>query len=211
MLPSLAIPKNPFSPPDQWTGLGLRPYPRLLGSGMFRITTLAFATTIALAASSLHAEENKEFSNAVIDLGIVVKDLEKSATFYKDVVGLKELPGFEVPGQVTGAFGLTDNQDVKARIFSIDGKDGRPSTKLKMMAFPKAPGVKSDQKFIHSTLGFSYLTLFVTDMDAAMERLKKAGVKTLGKTPASIGGKNKLTVFRDPDGNFIELIGPSSK
>ena len=46
-------------------------------------------------------------------------------------------------------------------------------------------------------------------MDACFARLKKAGVKLLGKTPASLGGKNKLTVFRDPDGNFIELIGPS--
>lgn len=178
---------------------------------MLRTTALALAATLTLASSSLHAEENKEFSNAVIDLGIVVKDLEKSAKFYKDVIGLKELPGFEVPGQVTGAFGLTDNQDVTARVFSIDGKGGRPSSKLKMMAFPKAEGVKPDQKFIHSTLGFSYLTLFVTDMDAAMERLKKAGVKTLGKTPAPIGGKTRLTVFRDPDGNFIELIGPTAK
>jgi predicted enzyme related to lactoylglutathione lyase len=80
-----------------------------------------------------------------------------------------------------------------------------------MMAFPKAQGKKPDQEFIHSTLGVSYLTLFVTDMDAVMIRLKKAGVKTLGKTPASIGGPNFLTVFRDPDGNFIELIGPSKK
>jgi len=41
------------------------------------------------------------------------------------------------------------------------------------MAFPDAPVKKTDQKFIHSSLGFSY-----------------------------------LTVYRDPDGNFIELIGP---
>lgn len=80
-----------------------------------------------------------------------------------------------------------------------------------MMAFPKAQGKAPDQEFIHSTLGVSYLTLFVNDMSAVMARLKKAGVKTLGKTPAPIGGGNLLTVFRDPDGNFIELIGPANK
>ena len=48
-------------------------------------------------------------------------------------------------------------------------------------------------------------------MNSVMERLKKAGVKTLGRTPAPIGGPNFLTVFRDPDGNFIELIGPSKQ
>ena len=45
-------------------------------------------------------------------------------------------------------------------------------------------------------------------MDAAVERAKKAGVKMLGKTPSKLGGSNYLTVYRDPDGNFIELIGP---
>ena len=65
------------------------------------------------------------------------------------------------------------------------------------------------QKYIHSTLGVSYLTLFVTDMDAAVARLKKANVRLLGKTPAALGGKTKITVVHDPDGNFIELIGPS--
>ena len=39
----------------------------------------------------------------------------------------------------------------------------------------KAQGKAPDQEFIHSTLGVSYLTLFVNDMSAAMARLKKAG------------------------------------
>ena len=77
------------------------------------------------------------------------------------------------------------------------------------MAFPKAPGAKPDQKFIHSTLGFSYLTLFVTDMDRALARLKKADVKLLGETPSPLGGGNFIAVCKDPDGNFIELIGSS--
>ncbi|MCR9200111.1 MAG: ankyrin repeat domain-containing protein [Planctomycetaceae bacterium] len=77
------------------------------------------------------------------------------------------------------------------------------------MAFPDAPGAKPDQRFIHSTLGFRYLTLFVNDMDAAVERARKAKIKLSGRTPAKVGGNNLLTVFKDPDGNFIELIGPS--
>ena len=170
----------------------------------------ASLATILIMSSAPAEEEGKElYTNGVIDLGIVVRDLDQSAKFYADVVGLKEVNGFKVPGKVTGDFGLTENQDVIARVFVAVDAAGKPASKLKMMAFPKAQGKKPDQEFIHSTLGVSYLTLFVTDMDAVMNRLKKAGVKTLGKTPASIGGPNFLTVFRDPDGNFIELIGPS--
>lgn len=152
-------------------------------------------------------EEESLYSSAVVDLGIVVSDLEKSAKFYTEVLGLKEVPGFSVPAERTTAFGLTDNQPATARVFVLDDTK-TPNTKLKMMAFPDAPGTKADHTYIHSTLGFSYLTLFVKDMDAALARLEKAKVKTLGETPSRLGGNNFLTTFRDPDGNVIELIGP---
>jgi hypothetical protein len=41
-----------------------------------------------------------------------------------------------------------------------------------------------------------------------LERLKKAGVKTLGETPLDMGNHTRLIAVKDPDGNFIELIGP---
>ena len=164
--------------------------------------------TLSCCLSPLFGEPAK-FAKGIVDVGMVAEDLERTVKFYTEVVGLKEVKGFEASAEKATQFGLTDNQDVTARVFVTLDASGKPSTKLKMMAFPKAQGKAPDQKYIHSTLGVSYLTLFVTDMDAMMARLKKAGVKTLGKTPASIGGSNLLTVFRDPDGNFIELIGPS--
>ena len=173
------------------------------------IARSALALVAALALNlTAHAEE-EIFSNPVVDIGIVVKDIEKSTKFYGEVLGLQKVGAFEVSAQMATDFGLTDNQPASVQVYALSKKEG--ATKLKLMSFPNAQGKSSDQKFIHSTLGFSYLTLFVTDMDAAMERLKKAGVKTLGKTPGSLGGKNKLTVVRDPDGNFVELIGPSEK
>ena len=176
-----------------------------------KFLSFSLVAILMMLIASAEEEASELYTNGVIDLGIVVRDLDQSAKFYTEVVGLKEINGFKVPGKVTGDFGLTDNQDVTARVFVAVNAAGEPASKLKMMAFPKAQGKKPDQEFIHSSLGVSYLTLFVTDMDAVMIRLKKAGVKTLGKTPAPIGGANFLTVFRDPDGNFIELIGPSKK
>ena len=176
-----------------------------------KVLSATLSAILMMPMASAKEEAKELYTNGVIDLGIVVRDLDQSAKFFTEVVGLKEVNGFKVPGKVTGDFGLTDNQDVTARVFVAVDTAGKPASKLKMMAFPRAQGKKPDQTFIHTTLGVSYLTLFVTDMNAVMERLKKAGVKTLGRTPAPIGGLNFLTVFRDPDGNFIELIGPSKQ
>jgi lactoylglutathione lyase len=169
------------------------------------VAALTFVSLIGLSTSA-RAEDKPVFSKVTVDLGIVVSDLDKSAKFYSEVIGLTESGGFKVPGERAAQFGLTDNQPVVVRRFVLN--DGKNGSSLKLMAFPDAPGKKPKQKFIHSTLGFSYLTIFVNDMAAAVARAKKAGVKMLGKTPSKLGGNTHLTVYRDPDGNFIELIGP---
>lgn len=174
------------------------------------VVALSSAVLAAVTASAQEAPEKKTvFSKSTFDLGVVVSDLDKAAKFYKDVVGMTEVKGFAAPANVATSFGLTDNQPVVVRRFVMDDVKDAPS--LKLMAFPNAQGAKPDQRFIHSTLGFSYLTLFVNDMDAVVERAEKAKVKLLGQTPAKIGGNNYLTVYKDPDGNFIELIGPSTR
>ena len=176
-------------------------------------TSCIVALSVVLAGLTAFAQEGAEktpvFSKGTFGLGIVVSDLDKAAKFYQDVVGMTEVKGFAAPANVATSFGLTDNQPVVVRRFVLADVKDAPS--LKLMAFPDAPGAKPDQRFIHSTLGFSYLTLFVNDMDAAVDRAKKAEVKLLGQTPAKIGGSNFLTVIKDPDGNFIELIGPSTR
>ena len=146
------------------------------------------------------------FSSVTVDIGMVAADLETSAKFYTEALGLKETKGFTASAEKATAFGLTDNHEAVIRVFILG--EGEGATRLKLMSFPNAPGAKPDQKFIHSTIGVSYLTLRVTDMDAALARLKAAKVELLGETPASLGGDNFLTCVRDPDGNFIELIGP---
>jgi|SaaInlV_100m_DNA_4_1039707.scaffolds.fasta_scaffold19675_1 lactoylglutathione lyase len=154
---------------------------------------------------NLHAEPAK-FAKGVVDIGMVAEDIERTSRFYKEVVGLKEVKGFEASAEKATSFGLTDNQPAKIRVFVLG--DSPDSSRLKIMSFPKRPGVRPDQKFIHSSIGISYLTLRVADMGDALARLKKHKVKLLGQTPAPLGGKMRITVFHDPDGNFIELIGP---
>ncbi len=169
---------------------------------------LTFAILLHSPFSSLAQEEQEPFySRNVLELGVVVADLDESAKFYTEVLGMTEIKGFSAPAQVATKFGLTNNQPITVRKFVTAKVKDAPA--LKLMEFPEAPGAKPDQKYIHSTLGVSYLTLFVNDMGDAVARAKNADVKMLGETPAKAGPKNYLTVFQDPNGNYIELIGPS--
>jgi hypothetical protein len=53
-----------------------------------------------------------------------------------------------------------------------------------------------------------YITIFVKSMKPCLERIQKHGVKTLEKTPTMLDADRQFVLVQDPDGNFIELIGP---
>jgi catechol 2,3-dioxygenase-like lactoylglutathione lyase family enzyme len=147
-----------------------------------------------------------EFSKPVIDLGMVVKDADRSAAFLTNAIGFKEVRGFDVTPDLGRRIGLTDGHAGRARVFVLD--EGDIATRIKVLNFPEAPGQPAAQTYIHSTLGFRYLTLYVKNVNGSLERLKKAGVPLLGETPYELGGGSWLVAVKDPDGNFIELIGP---
>ncbi|MSR30842.1 MAG: bleomycin resistance protein [Gemmataceae bacterium] len=167
---------------------------------------LALLQTVVLAA----AEEKSAFANATIDLGIVVTDINKAAKFYTEAVGFKEVKGFGVPGPFAADAGLTESKPLEIRVFVLG--DGPGATKIKLMQVEGTKPRKSDNEYIHSQTGFRYLTIFVNDTTAAVDRLKNAGVKPIAKTPLQIpeeiAPNTFLTIVRDPDGNFVELVGP---
>ncbi len=164
----------------------------------------------ALVAGLARAEEAGEFASPTIDLGVVVSDVAKSVKFYTEAVGFTEQQGFKVDGPYTVTVGLTeDGEDLDIHVLTLG--EGPGATKLKLMQFKKTPKA-DDNKAINSQLGFRYLTIFVSDTNAALARLKKAGVSTVAKSPQTLPkGLPQdvyLTLVRDPDGNIVELVGP---
>jgi catechol 2,3-dioxygenase-like lactoylglutathione lyase family enzyme len=171
--------------------------------------TLALLLTLSPALAGPAAAAENEFSKGVIDVGMVVKDADRTAAFLTNAIGFKEVKGFSVTPDLGRKIGLIDGHAVEVRVFKLT--EGDQSTAIKVLCFPKAENKPADQKYIHSTLGFRYFTLYVKDMTKALERLKAANVKPIGETPMDLGGGTYITVVRDPDGNFFELIGPMAK
>ncbi|NCG27797.1 MAG: bleomycin resistance protein [Verrucomicrobiales bacterium] len=155
-----------------------------------------------------------DFMGPTIDLGCVVSDINGSVKFYTEAIGFKVVGGFKVPSDFAENAGLTASKELDIKVLSLGGAEGEGVTKLKLMEV-KGSGGKADQSYIDSTLGFSYITIFVKDTDKALARLKKAGVKPIAKGPVTLPNNLdpslSLTIVRDPDGNFVELVGPKPK
>jgi catechol 2,3-dioxygenase-like lactoylglutathione lyase family enzyme len=150
-----------------------------------------------------------DFPRTTIDIGVHVSDIEAAADFYTNVIGFTEVDGFDVAADFATAAGLTDGQPLTVRVFVLGEDDS--ATQLKLMEIPDVETKKSDNAYVHSQLGFRYLTINIDDTNAALERLRAAGSEPVADGPILIGedpAGDYLTVVRDPDGNLIELIGP---
>jgi catechol 2,3-dioxygenase-like lactoylglutathione lyase family enzyme len=158
------------------------------------------------AAEQKEQEVKAEFSRTTIDLGVVVGDLEKAVKFYTEAMGFTKVGEFDVSNKLAGDTGLTDYKPFKVQVFAL-GKE--PSaTKLKIMQIPGDGSKPVDNRYIGSSLGFRYLTVFVSDLNKALERLKRNGVTPV-KPPYRLGNDaTHLVLVKDPDGNTIELLGP---
>lgn len=172
-------------------------------------------TIVALSLAvvgSLHADRSlvpPDFRRTTIDLGVHVSDIEAAAAFYADVIGFREAEGFTVTADFARTAGLSDGQPLAVRVFVLG--DGESATRLKLMEFPGVEPKTSDNTYVHSRLGFRYLTIFIEDTNEALARLRAAGLAPVADGPVLIGedpAGDYLTVVRDPDGNLIELIGP---
>ena len=179
------------------------------------VTGLVLVAAVVSVASGVRAiDENpvvSEFAHTTIDIGCFVSDPEKSAKFYTEAIGFREVSPFSVAGDFCKEAGLTDGPALdNIRVFVLG--DGAGATKLKLSSVPGHKAKSGDNEFVPSQYGFRYLTLHVNDMNAVMGRLKKAGVTPLGKGPValpkSLAEGVYLTCVRDPDGNIIELVGP---
>ncbi len=172
---------------------------------MRKMMTVVFLTLVALPAGTARAGE-PAFTEGAIHIGVVVKDLDAAVTFYTEVIGMKKTGGFEVDGPFGKASGLTAGLPFSVTVLKL--KDEPDAAQFKLMSFEKdAKTPKSAH--IEDALGMQYVTLMVADLTPFVARIKTAGVPFLGQTPVPLGDSgNHFVLVRDPDGTFIELIGP---
>jgi catechol 2,3-dioxygenase-like lactoylglutathione lyase family enzyme len=172
------------------------------------LSLAALLVAVAVVSANRTAGPS-DFPRTTIDVGVHVSDLEASADFYADVIGFTEVEGFDVSADFATAAGLTDGQPLVVRVFVLG--TGESATKVKLMEVPDVETNESENAYVHSQLGFRYLTIFVEDINAALNRLRAGGSEPVADGPVLIGedpSGNYLIVVRDPDGNLIELIGP---
>lgn len=161
--------------------------------------------TLFFVAFALFSTAQSEFSNPTIFVGNVVVNLEKSINFYTHVIGMTKTGEFSVDGEKSKELGLTDGRPIDVAVLKLE--DSPQSNEWKLMSFGTKPGHKKP-KWIHDDTGAQYITILVNHLNPFIERAKKYNVKVLSRVPSQLGDDKFFILIQDPDGTFIELIGP---
>ncbi len=151
------------------------------------------------------AQSQSEFSDNTIHVGVVVTNLEASVDFYTNVIGMKNTGGFSVGADFAQKSGLSNGVPFDVTVLRLE--DSQDATQWKLMSFGKK-AQHPHQNFIQDDVGMQYITIFVKELRPFVERIKKHNVPFLGETPVVLNEKDHFVFVQDPDGNFIELIGP---
>ena len=112
-------------------------------------------------------------------IGIMVKDLERSVAFYRDVLGLSLIEQISFNKLRLAFFRIGDTE-----IELIEGGSG----------YEAADGV------------VNHVAFSVDDIDAVVAHLKANGVQMIDQTPREIWGGCRIAFFRGPDGEKLELF-----
>ncbi len=143
--------------------------------------------------------------NGIIQFGIVVKDLQESLDFYTNVIGMTEFGKFSVDSAFGEKSGLSRGVPFDVKVLQL--LESEYATKWKLMSFQEQPDLAVKDN-IQDGIGVQYVTINVKSLQPFIARMKEHSVEALGVTPVELSAGRHFILVKDPNGIFIELIGP---
>jgi glyoxylase I family protein len=136
-----------------------------------------------------------ERAHRIHHAAIVVADLDASLRFWRDGLGFEPLMDDTFEGDWETLFGV---DATKVRSVML-GDPTRPGS-----------GIVEFVQFLGADVpaGFELLSLFVGDVDEALDNLGDAAQELRRIEVESPGGPVPMVTVRDPDGVLVEIIGP---
>jgi len=131
--------------------------------------------------------------------GFVVKNLDSTVEFYRDVMGLKVSHTFDLEGEESSKLLGYDEVHVKGALLSADS-----GHMLEFLEYinPRPTQRASEER---NVLAAGHFAFAVDDIDRTYLDLTSRGMKGLNP-PIELAPGVKACYAQDPDGNWIELL-----
>jgi glyoxylase I family protein len=133
--------------------------------------------------------DGDRLGEAKVEVGVVVRDADAMATFYGDILGLEEVPGFDFSG---GSMRRFAHGDAIVKLVSTS-----PPPELSNPPLGPAGGAS----------GLRYVSIAVDDVEKTAQRCQDTG-RPVPVPPFEFRPGVTIAMVEDPDGNWVELVQP---
>lgn len=144
---------------------------------------------------------------AVSHIGLCVSDLDKSLRFYTEGLGFEAAEGWDIPSALAPLAEVPPPISVRTRML-VKGP-----VKIELLGWTSPPAEGSPAR-TRRQVGFTHLSLLVSDIAAAEARLVALGATVIEDTRMRVpvpGGAMHVLFVADPDGVRIEMSQHTSK
>lgn len=140
-------------------------------------------------------------------VNLVVEDLPGMTAFYRDLLGMRVTREITIDGPWIEA--LTALAGAEADVVYLEPPSGPP---IELLRYRTPPGKRPSDLGAANTPGIRHVAFRVSDLDAAVAALARAGIELISDVQAvptsqvQFGDRQKRIVYcRDPEGNLLEL------
>lgn len=141
--------------------------------------------------------------------GLTVSDLDRSVSFYRDVLGFTYLGEILMEGKETDI--LFGRRNCKARVAYLNGSMEKGMPPVELIQFVGSEVEKEESDLFRTSI--SELCFYTDHIDETYRKLKEQRVECLSEPQdfdfTSAGfGKSRAFYFKDPDGIILEMMQP---
>lgn len=138
----------------------------------------------------------------VMAVGLVVSDIEASEKFYTEVLGMVPSGQFSLDETWSKEAGAANDKPFSVKMFKLQNKNTATTLKL---AYFNETDQRPESKGVDTYAGVNYLTLYYENIYEVIDRVDQAGIPRLGWVKRE---GYQLVFIQDPDGVYIEIVGP---
>ena len=134
--------------------------------------------------------------------GFVVRDLDTSAAFYSEVMGLEETTRMEVDGEFPER--VVGLKGAHLKVALLDLGNGHI---LELVEYVYPPSAEGEMK--RNDLGASHLAFTVENIEEYYSTMSQNGLRFTGPPPSLTQDGElvlKAVYAQDPDGNWLEFM-----
>jgi catechol 2,3-dioxygenase-like lactoylglutathione lyase family enzyme len=150
--------------------------------------------------------------SGILHTGLTVSDLDRSITFYRDLLGLELIAQWESSQPYLRTVVGYPDAELRIALLRMPGPAGAAGHHIELLEYRRPRGVRGDANTYIP--GNGHVAFMVDDLDTIYRELEGKGVRFKSAPVDITHGRNaggRAIYFFDPDDITLEMIQPAQR